>query len=203
MLANMVVIEDGDLLGKGRTRSCYRHPQYPERCIKIFHKKIREEKNHRKELREIRRLLKRGLRSLAIPNFYGTVETNRGTGFVFDAIKGTTGKAPTLREWVKAHPEDLSRIKGELYRVLLESTAVFSTPHSDNFMMLEDNGELKFAIVDGLGEKAFLKTRSLIPYLARRRFKEQWKDFSKEIDRLGHAQEETVEPEADNGVVAQ
>ena len=199
MLADMVQLEEGDLLAKGRTRACYRHPESPDKCIKIFHKKVREKKNHKKEIRETRRLLKKDLRSLVIPRFHGNVETNRGTGFVFDLVQRKTGSAPTLRDWIKEHREDVPRMKEQLYAILLESTAVFSDPHSDNLLVLEDGEEMKFAMIDGLGEKSFLKMRSSIPPLGRKRFKRQWTGFAEEIDTLAVEQGESTVSVVENG----
>jgi hypothetical protein len=183
----MVVIEEKDLIGEGRTRACYQHPDFPDKCIKVFHMQCREKRTHRKELKETRRLLRKKLSLLVVPDFHGTVETNLGTGFIFDYIKGESGEAPTLRNWIKAHPEGVNRLKTRLYDILLDSTAVFSNPHSDNLLVLDDGEELKFAIIDGLGEKPFIKVRSFIPYLARKRFKSQWPGLEKEIDSLAAA----------------
>lgn len=35
----MIELHPDDLIGKGGTRCCYRHPHDPDRCIKIDHRK--------------------------------------------------------------------------------------------------------------------------------------------------------------------
>ena len=183
-LALVIFLKDDDLIGKGMMRSCYQHPDSLGKCIKIFHKKIRL-KTHAKEVKEMRRLLRRRGHSLIVPQYFGTVETNKGTGFVFELIKGANGSAPTLRDYLEKNGEDLPAIKRKVYEALFQSTAIFTDLNCGNVLVLEEPDEVKFAVIDGLGERAWFKICSLSPYFARKKLKRKWSGMAEEMDQIG------------------
>lgn len=89
------------VLGVGAHRACYIHPKDPQKCIKVIYSQ-----NDPIALKEIKRELAyykhlntyltdwRGL-----TRYYGTVETNLGTGYVYDRIVDFDGGgSQTLKE---------------------------------------------------------------------------------------------------------
>ncbi|MCR4877359.1 MAG: PhoP regulatory network YrbL family protein, partial [Clostridiales bacterium] len=72
------------LIGKGGRKDVYINPKNPAQCIKI---NARDAGDHRVEMnyrrsREIRNLPPSGL----MVSYFGSVETNLGTGYVFERI---------------------------------------------------------------------------------------------------------------------
>ena len=181
--AQMLSIKDDDLIGKGMMRACYQHPDSEDQCIKIFHKKKREE-NYLKEVKEMRRLSGRGGHSLVVPKYYGTVATNKGTGYVFELIRGKNGDAITLRDYLANNGDEVACIEEKLQGTLLESGAVFQDLNCGNILVLEEQEGVKFAVVDGLGEGAWFKICSFVPYFARRRLKRKWSPMAAEMKQL-------------------
>jgi len=80
----MLYIDRTTLIGRGRHRECYKHPEDQNLCIKITVKdsplEIKREKKY------YRHLQKRGISWDMIPRYYGDAETNLGLGSVFDLI---------------------------------------------------------------------------------------------------------------------
>ena len=81
-------------LGKGLHRTCYPHPEFPDRCIKVVHnfgkggaKEIVREISYYEHLQTY----------LAdwsgLPCYYGTVETDCGKGYIYDRIIDFDGQA--------------------------------------------------------------------------------------------------------------
>lgn len=95
----MVNIEKSGLVGTGHHRECYRHPENKDLCIKIV--VSGNDKEHRRERKYYRRLEKRGGSWDMIPRYYGDIETNMGSGSVFDLVldyDGATSK--TLKHYL-------------------------------------------------------------------------------------------------------
>lgn len=86
----MIELLPSHFIGKGRTRSCYRHPGDPAKCIKIDRRPhggpTEKEAAYYAKLPRIRP----GLSYTHIPRFYGMVETTLGRGGVFDLIRDET-----------------------------------------------------------------------------------------------------------------
>ena len=88
------------LIGKGRNKDVYIHPENPAQCIKI---NARDTKDHRAEMnyrksRELRNLPPSAL----MVSYFGAVETNLGTGYVFERIMDYDGiNSKTLEELIK------------------------------------------------------------------------------------------------------
>lgn len=96
------------VIGVGAHRACYIHPEDHQKCIKVIYsqndpiasKEIKRELAYYKHLNSY---LKdwRGL-----TRYYGTVETNLGTGYVYDRIVDFDGKiSQTIRD--RYTPENL------------------------------------------------------------------------------------------------
>lgn len=111
------------VVGVGHHRACYIHPQDHSKCIKVVHNPCEHATQEiQRELAYYRHLdgyLKdwRGL-----PKYYGEVETNLGTGYVYDRIVDFDGKPsetmqqryndqtlPSLHTEMKKLIEDLER----------------------------------------------------------------------------------------------
>ena len=184
--ATMVTLGKEMLLGKGMMRSCYRSPEDEKKCIKVYRKELKEHA-HQKEIREIKRLRKRK-HSLIIPDYYGEVETNLGTGFVFDLVENGNRDCLTLKKWLAVNPEKAPLVRETLYRDLVQSAAVFAELTTGNIMVVEEGDSLKYAVVDGLGEGTLIKICSTIPYFARRKCERKWVRLEREINEIAQAQ---------------
>ena len=80
-------------LGTGRHRKCYAHPDDAQRCIKIVYNSGHGgDKETQRELKYYAHLSRYLKDWSGIPRYYGTVETDCGTGYVYDVITDYDGK---------------------------------------------------------------------------------------------------------------
>ena len=82
---------EGDPIGKGKERSCFLYPEDKSKVIKINHTETTIQT--KRETRYYQQLNKRKVINFSnIPRYYGKVETNFGTGHVYDCIRDHSGK---------------------------------------------------------------------------------------------------------------
>ena len=100
---------EGSPIGKGKERSCFLHPEDDAKVIKInYTGTIHQSK---REARYYQQLNKRKIINFSnIPRYYGKVETNFGTGHVYDCIRDHTGKISESMPWYFKVRNDVKRI---------------------------------------------------------------------------------------------
>jgi hypothetical protein len=81
----IVLLDESLVLGKGRNKVVYIHPDNPERCIKINNEGTAFDHLYEMRYRKTRELLHLPPSSL-LTKYYGTVKTNYGDGFVFERV---------------------------------------------------------------------------------------------------------------------
>ncbi|MCH5760695.1 YrbL family protein, partial [Salmonella enterica] len=92
----MILLSEQTPLGAGRHRKCYTHPDNARRCIKVIYNRDHGgDKEIRRELSYYAHLSRYLTDWSAIPRYYGTVETDCGTGYVYDMITDFNG-APSI-----------------------------------------------------------------------------------------------------------
>lgn len=102
----MIMLDDTLLIGRGRLRSCYHHPEDQRLVIKVPSgpEKAQVQANH-KEMKGYRFLLQRHGRLDCISHCHGFVETSHGQGLVADCIRDSDGTiSPTI--WDALHSPD-------------------------------------------------------------------------------------------------
>ena len=190
----MIDLTQAQFIGKGRNKQCYVHPEDPSRVVKISNPKSNP-KELKKELREFTRLRKKNRKvteKLLVPIYYGTVQTNEGIGYIFDRVSKECGaQYLTLNEFIaKDRPTagSVNKLLVKLYQDLRESAVIISELNSENILVIsyDETQEKKsvFALVDGLGEGAFLKLTELHPYFARKKLYRKFQPFAEEVRNL-------------------
>lgn len=92
-MADKVFLTEKEFVGAGKHRSCYAYPGDPSRVIKVLHEASeRELRSVAHELDYYRWLDKHLKDWRGIPRFYETVETNLGTGYVYECVRDFDGK---------------------------------------------------------------------------------------------------------------
>ena len=163
-----VHLDESLLIGTGLHRKCYHHPDYADRCIKVqIDNSPRSVAETERELAYYRILDANNYSDMTgiIPRYYGAVETEQGTGQVFELVLNNDGtvakpmsaylKTPELREHYSAKMRAAYReFKIQAKRGPLVTMAM--KPY--NMLCQEiENGELRLVVIDNLG------TANLIP----------------------------------------
>jgi len=160
-------------IGSGRHFYC--HPQGDSKCIKIFYnsadgdlKEVKRETGHyRKRARQI-------TRCRFVPDFYGTVKTDRRKGYAFDIIKDYAGNiSKTLEHYLQNN--SLSQVWLENKRYDLRNDLI---AHNIATMNLKDYNILYrrigykegyLFVIDKIGDSEFIPVASLFNFLHRRK----------------------------------
>jgi len=179
-----IPLTDNDFIAQGKGRKVFRHPDDPRVIIKI--QKPLKQKSYPR-LRNLFRPMRRRFeavvmswvevdecaamiaRKQAVPSFYtqfrGFVMTTQGLGCLFDAARTPDGDiAPTLRRFAQLHGAQphVDQAIDQLWDEIEAYRAVVWDPQLDNVLVtgtLQDG--LSLRLVDGLGERTFIKMQSL------------------------------------------
>ena len=150
-----------DHIAEGSQRLLYIHPQNENLCVKI----PKEDSNQHYVKREIRYTLKYKNKINCIPHYHGTVDTNLGTGYIFDLVTDFDGSISKTLETLMTEDiktkEDLDKLKSkinQLYSLFLEQHINVSDLHSGNILARKtSSSNYDLWIVDGLGNSDFIK----------------------------------------------
>lgn len=107
-----IYLTDELVVGKGRDRICYEHPNDSNLCIKVS---INNDKQSSREVRYFNFLIKRNTNLSKISIFRGNVKTNKGLGYTFDLIRDYDGKvSKTLRQCLESQEFTIQWIQPQL-----------------------------------------------------------------------------------------
>ena len=183
----MIELHPSHLIGKGRTRSCYRHPDDPQKCIKIDRRThggpTEKEAAYYGKLARIRP----GLSYTHIPRFHGMVVTTLGRGGVFDLIRDeTSGEiSKTFLDCIASGEVTVNDPRWlEAYRVymktLYDEAIIIRDFNPGNLCVrrMRDGG-YRLVTIDGIGHRDFLPLCDYCLWFARRKLRRQvnWKNF--------------------------
>ncbi|MDL2321713.1 hypothetical protein LJC47_05150 [Desulfosarcina sp. OttesenSCG-928-B08] len=180
----MYILDPSLFIGRGVNRECYRHPENSDLCIKVVvgHGGKRE---NRVEQSAYRRLEKRGISWEMLSRFYGTVNTNKGPGAVFELIRDKDGAiSKPLRDYIGTpdvtalHRDGLSRAFFALKTYLIREEILTTALKAQNMVYQrtpETDGKL--VIIDDIGNTDFIPICTYLGWAARRKINRKWAQF--------------------------
>lgn len=172
---SILTIDEKLFIGSGGHQATYIHPLDATKCIKIPH--AQDDGDVRKEMRYRRMCAGKLERSRLVTEFFGTVETNLGLGYVFERVLDYDGKTSRdMKKFLPTTRPDAQKLQ-QIWTLLLnfksdflhENIAIVDTD-IENFMVQESApGVLRVRIVDNIG------TPVLIPLVYWFDFAAAWK----------------------------
>lgn len=185
----MLNLEKSRLLGEGNERQCFSFPNKDNLCIKINKKNIVHRNQNTLELTYLRSLLKRKVPFTYIAKLYGSVETNRGKGLVYERVQNFDGTpSVTITDAIKNNiisKTTLDNLLKDVFNYLIDNWISLGDINEDQMLLkIDENSNYKLIIIDGLGTrrsgiKLFLVMIS--PFLARRKTKKGWNKLLNKI----------------------
>ena len=185
-------------IGAGGHNATYIHPIDKTKCIKIPHDP--NDGDVKKEMRYRRMCAKKLAKSRLVTEFFGTIETNLGLGYVFERVLDYNGQtSKDLRDFLPKNKPDATTLQ-RIWTILLnfksdflrENIAIVDTDIT-NFMVQEaTKGSFRVRIVDNIG------TPVLIPLVYWFEFAAAWKAkryWNRIVDWLAQNYPEIVPPE--------
>lgn len=179
----MIELQPDDLIGRGRTRCCYRHPHDPDKCIKIDKRKnggpTEKEARYYEKLARIRP----DLSYTHIPRFHGLVETTHGRGGVFDLIRDEAGGgiSKCLSYYIRTgeaaadHPLWLEAHRAYMEMLYDEAVAIRDFNPGNLCVRRMRDGGFRFVTIDGIGHRDLVPLCDYSRWFARRKIRRQVK----------------------------
>lgn len=172
-------------LGIGRHRQCFMHPIHSERCIKIvYNGESGGDKELNRELNYYAHLESRLDDWSGLPRYYGTVNTDLGTGYVYDIIKDVDGTASiSLNEFAKTCQQQcqlarLDRVLARLKTYLQRNRIVTMTIKPCNILCQHrSEGDVMPVVVDNIGESTFIPLATWSAWFCTRKQQRLWQRF--------------------------
>lgn len=175
-----LILTENDILGKGTNKIVYYHPDDKNKCIK-FSLDNSDQTDIKWEL-QYRRICRETVeKSTLLTKYFGTVDTNLGTGHVFELVRDFDGKLSETFESLVLREKDspkvleiLSSFKEKMFEEEILTGKIFP----DNFLVQRvSEQENRVRIIDGVGMHVIIPIPYYSKMLARRRQKRIWKDF--------------------------
>ena len=187
MIKQPIISLDSTPVGEGRERSCYLHPEYPDRLIKV--PRGSDDTQTRREVDFYRRLQKRGnTRYSHIPRFHGVVETSLGEGIVVDLIADHNGEVSKSMRWYLNHEVPIQRFEpllDELRQYLLDNLVIINHDLVLGNLLYQklSADESRLVVIDGLGDVVKLQWLNHFPAHVRAKIERRWGRFIRHVYR--------------------
>ena len=156
MDAGKIVLNEEAVIGMGGHKKVYVDPRDDRRCIKILFDAHDVDWQRELKYREARK--RRGMVSRLLPEYYGQVDTNLGTGYVFERIVDYDGKnSRDLRrimvEIEKSPNYDLIEFGMSAFlRSMLAERIITTNVEYENFLVqMVTEVHAKMRVVDNVG----------------------------------------------------
>jgi len=197
---DMIYLTEDLFIDKGINMAVYINPNNPMQCIKIQIGSMREyylEMAYRRS-RQRRRLP----RSSFMVKYYGEVETNLGTGYVFERVTdydGTTsmsiheliqlamqaGEKGLSVKQIAGTEKELPRVKDsllKLYEEIFQDRVIVNDPNCKNFMIqFSTPTSWRIRIIDGLGYRVLIPVSYYIEFFSVRQIQRFWRRLINQI----------------------
>ncbi|MHB0774451.1 YrbL family protein [Halomonas sp. WWR20] len=184
----MIYLEKSQLIGRGTERECYRHPQNSSLCIKVTHNHENDKQQNAKDYAYFKRLERRRVDWSHLPRCHGWVETDRGPGLAFDLVQDSHAQPlPSLKQLLASKRLDLKELHpalDRLHRYLRDNRIFISDLRDSNIVAdIAQPGTPNLYIIDGVGDRDFIKLAAHVAPLGRRKVDRQWAHFMHRMAR--------------------
>ena len=190
----VIQLDDSLLYGQGSHKKCFLHPHNKNLCIKIAYNQGGQ-KDLIREINYIDVLKRRHKDYSILPQYFGKIETNLGTGYVFEIICDYNGnKTQTLEDFITsptlfAENFDLivhllKNLKDELYKneiitiELYKNEIITMVLFPENILFQKtDENTYRVRIVNDMGSAVLIPLEYHFKYFAHTKILRRWKMF--------------------------
>lgn len=184
-MTEMLNLTPDHFIAKGSHKQCFRHPENDRLCIKVPYNPSGQTDLNREVFYLTHILKERGAQSGILPHHYGPVETNLGTGHVFDLICDTDGKVSQSIEQVLSDPqlpvqrlEEIHRALFDLRNRMLQYRTICMSIYPENILYQQmEGGKFRLMLINDMGSSSVLALEYIWPAAARAKIKRYWNRF--------------------------
>jgi hypothetical protein len=180
---DILMLKEEDFVGKGNERVCYVHPEDRIKAVKCSYEQDNgRSKQTTLEVATYKMLLKKDHNDWKhLPEYFGTVETNKGEAFVVELIRDFDGEVSKSFEYyinkygVDTYANELVRYK----EFFLKYSIIFNYGMMPKNILLRKNSETDFdlVLIDGLGDVSHFTFIDRIKYFASKKINRRWDKF--------------------------
>ena len=184
MTGNILRLEV-DPIGKGKERSCFLYPEDNSKVIKINHTETTIQT--KRETRYYQQLNKRKIINFSnIPRYYGKVETNFGTGHIYDCIRDHSGKISQSLLWYFKEGmtlKELSPCLNQLKTYFIDNRIIFNHDMYEGNILLQKISPQtqRLVVIDGLGDTVLIPFLNYLPSHVISKINRRWERFIKRL----------------------
>lgn len=180
----IIQLDDSLLYGQGSHKKCFLHPHNKNLCIKIAYNEGGQ-KDLNREINYIDVLKRRHKDYSILPKYFGKVNTNLGTGYVFEIIRDyNNGRTQTLEDFItdlnlfsqnySLIVSLLKELKEKLYKNEIITMVLF--PENILFQKTDENN-YRVRIVNDMGSAVLIPLEYHFKYFAHTKILRRWKMF--------------------------
>lgn len=180
----IIQLDDSLLYGQGSHKKCFLHPHNKNLCIKIAY----NEGGQKDLIREINYIdvLKRRHKDYSIlPKYFGKVNTNLGTGYVFEIIRDyNNGRTQTLEDFItdlnlfSQNYSLIVRLLKELKEKLYKNEIITMVLFHENILFQKTNeNTYRVRIVNDMGSAVLIPLEYYFTHFAHTKIKRRWLKF--------------------------
>jgi predicted Ser/Thr protein kinase len=179
------VLSDEYFVGKGLAKKCFVHPKNSGLCIKVPYTKSGKREMDR-EMKYFDMLKKRGVWCDILPEYYGKISTNFGTGYIFEFIKDYDGKvSQTLIDYLssdfllKANFSILVNKLKALKEKMLTDKIITMGIFPGNILLKKDSeNSCNLIFINDMGSAALIPIEYYFAFAACNRINRKWDKFA-------------------------
>jgi hypothetical protein len=175
-MSNIIYLNKSLIIGKGKKRTIYSHPDNPDQCLKIEHHKNTNENNI--DIKYHQHLQNRGASFKHVACFQGEQNTNKGNAVVFELIKDYDGKiSKTLQYYLTLKKFDLLIAEHLLIlkQYLLTERIIFVDVYPVNIVLCKINAtDVTLIIIDALASRNLIPIAHYVNFFAVKMIKRRW-----------------------------
>ena len=181
----MLILKEEDFVGKGNERVCYVHPDDKTKAVKCSY----EQNNGRSkqttlEVSTYEMLLKKKHTDWKhLPQYFGSVQTNKGDAFIVELIRDFNGEvSQSFEYYIKKNGIERYEKELRVYKeYFLKHSIIFNYGMMPKNILLRQNSETDFdlVLIDGLGDVSHFTIINKIKYFASQKINRRWDKFVK------------------------
>ena len=180
----IIQLDDSLLYGQGSHKKCFLHPHNKNLCIKLAYNKGGQ-KDLLREINYIDVLKRRHKDYSILPKYFGKVNTNLGTGYVFEIIRDyNNGRTQTLEDFItdlnlfSQNYSLIVRLLKELKEKLYKNEIITMVLFPENILFQKtDENNYRVRIVNDMGSAVLIPLEYHFKYFAHTKILRRWKMF--------------------------
>ena len=172
----MINIPEKNYINKGAFQKCYVHPENKNLCIKIKIDENHKDLRVNREIKYYKKIQKKKIKSPFWAEYYGIIETNLGTGYVFDLIRDETSNniSKTVSEYLNSNnsiPFNIFEFEFQkLKNLMIKHKIIVRDLTGKNVCCkILYNNSIELVIIDGVGHRDFIPLVEYIHLFTKRK----------------------------------